>query len=168
MSRVLLSDVCSFSELFFAFIVFLFYNFLFVLFSLIMIFYNIFFCFSSRRRHTSGALLTGVQTCALPICGAAARRRTRRRVDSVSRDGDGMVLMATRADDIAAPSKFALAAELPRAIWSITSHAFSREMLAAAPKGDGRPVLALPGLFVSDRSNFIMRRYLSEIGRAHV
>src|SRR3546814_4848196 len=72
--------------------------------------------------------------------GAAARRRTRRRVDSVSRDGDGMVLMATRADDIAAPSKFALAAELPRAIWSITSHAFSREMLAAAPKGDGRPV----------------------------
>src|SRR3546814_9379787 len=24
-------------------------------------------CFSSRRRHTSGALVTGVQTCALPI-----------------------------------------------------------------------------------------------------
>src|SRR3546814_17371095 len=37
-------------------------------------------------------------------------------------------------------------------------------MLAAAPKGDGRPVLALPGLFVSDRSNFIMRRYLSALG----
>src|SRR3546814_1712420 len=26
------------------------------------------FCFSSRRRHTSCALVTGVQTCALPIC----------------------------------------------------------------------------------------------------
>src|SRR3546814_6970537 len=26
------------------------------------------FFFSSRRRHTSGALVTGVQTCALPIC----------------------------------------------------------------------------------------------------
>src|SRR3546814_1474070 len=25
------------------------------------------FCFSSRRRHTSCALVTGVQTCALPI-----------------------------------------------------------------------------------------------------
>src|SRR3546814_5923694 len=25
------------------------------------------FCFSSRRRHTRGALVTGVQTCALPI-----------------------------------------------------------------------------------------------------
>src|SRR3546814_10002481 len=26
-----------------------------------------FFFFSSRRRHTSGALVTGVQTCALPV-----------------------------------------------------------------------------------------------------
>src|SRR3546814_17722766 len=29
-----------------------------------------FFFFSSRRRHTRCALVTGVQTCALPICGA--------------------------------------------------------------------------------------------------
>src|SRR3546814_4479110 len=40
----------------------------------------LFFCFSSRRRHTRCALVTGVQTCALPIsansmpCGAAAMR----------------------------------------------------------------------------------------------
>src|SRR3546814_14670020 len=27
------------------------------------------FCFSSRRRHTRCALVTGVQTCALPISG---------------------------------------------------------------------------------------------------
>ncbi len=72
--------------------------------------------------------------------------------------------MATRADEIAPPSKLTLAAELPRAAWCVTSHAFSRRMLAAAPKGDGRPVLALPGLFVSDRSNFIMRRYLNALG----
>src|SRR3546814_9087349 len=26
------------------------------------------FCFSSRRRHTRCSLVTGVQTCALPIC----------------------------------------------------------------------------------------------------
>src|SRR3546814_3350141 len=33
--------------------------------------------FSSRRRHTTCALVTGVQTCALPICSgiAAARHR---------------------------------------------------------------------------------------------
>src|SRR3546814_2773216 len=30
------------------------------------------FFFSSRRRHTRCALVTGVQTCALPICPAAA------------------------------------------------------------------------------------------------
>src|SRR3546814_8321238 len=33
-------------------------------------FYTVFcFFFSSRRRHTRCALVTGVQTCALPICG---------------------------------------------------------------------------------------------------
>src|SRR3546814_6601028 len=33
------------------------------------------FFFSSRRRHTRCALVTGVQTCALPICGGDPRRR---------------------------------------------------------------------------------------------
>src|SRR3546814_10397603 len=28
----------------------------------------LFVCFASRRRHTRFALVTGVQTCALPIC----------------------------------------------------------------------------------------------------
>src|SRR3546814_3846052 len=30
--------------------------------------FSYFFFFSSRRRHTMCALVTGVQTCALPIC----------------------------------------------------------------------------------------------------
>src|SRR3546814_6813002 len=34
----------------------------------------VFFVFSSRRRHTSLALVTGVQTCALPILGARSGR----------------------------------------------------------------------------------------------
>src|SRR3546814_2626398 len=32
----------------------------------------LFFFFSSRRRHTRCALVTGVQTCALPICEGSA------------------------------------------------------------------------------------------------
>src|SRR3546814_10014830 len=36
----------------------------------------VFFFFSSRRRHTRCALVTGVQTCALPICSAAAAGAT--------------------------------------------------------------------------------------------
>src|SRR3546814_8040188 len=34
----------------------------------------VFFFFSSRRRHTRCALVTGVQTCALPICMSAVVR----------------------------------------------------------------------------------------------
>src|SRR3546814_6265850 len=34
--------------------------------------------FSSRRRHTRCALVTGVQTCALPICGRIQGERTMR------------------------------------------------------------------------------------------
>src|SRR3546814_8665698 len=36
-------------------------------------FCTIFFFFSSRRRHTRCALVTGVQTCALPISSCCAR-----------------------------------------------------------------------------------------------
>src|SRR3546814_3797845 len=35
---------------------------------IILLFASYFFFFSSRRRHTRCALVTGVQTCALPIC----------------------------------------------------------------------------------------------------
>src|SRR3546814_4962024 len=44
----------------------------FILFSLCAVFS---FFFSSRRRHTRCALVTGVQTCALPICGLAGQSR---------------------------------------------------------------------------------------------
>src|SRR3546814_15056027 len=37
--------------------------------------YTIFFFFSSRRRHTRCALVTGVQTCALPIFGSELVRQ---------------------------------------------------------------------------------------------
>src|SRR3546814_4826529 len=35
----------------------------------------VFFLFSSRRRHTRCALVTGVQTCALPISGSSCHSR---------------------------------------------------------------------------------------------
>src|SRR3546814_7754590 len=41
------------------------------------------FFFSSRRRHTRCALVTGVQTCALPICGPRLRVDTGVRSGSV-------------------------------------------------------------------------------------
>src|SRR3546814_3692494 len=49
------------------------YTYLYPDFVLLNIFYFVllFFFFSSRRRHTRCALVTGVQTCALPICPPA-------------------------------------------------------------------------------------------------
>src|SRR3546814_2543580 len=38
--------------------------------------YHLYFFFSSRRRHTRCALVTGVQTCALPICRTPSRTMT--------------------------------------------------------------------------------------------
>src|SRR3546814_14649652 len=51
---------------------------------------SLWFCFSSRSRHTRCALVTGVQTCALPIC----RRHARRTAFSAA---------PTQADRVAAP-----------------------------------------------------------------
>src|SRR3546814_9830233 len=53
------------------------------------------FVFSSRRRHTRCALVTGVQTCALPIYGAAARELPR--MDIVTGAGHDAVYMAAVA-----------------------------------------------------------------------
>src|SRR5579875_948748 len=90
-------------------------------------------------------------------------------MDAVRGDGDGMVLtMATATRDLERahqpPSKLAMAAELPRAAWTLGSLAFARPMLMAAPRGDGRPVMLLPGLFTSDVSNGVLRRYLEALG----
>jgi pimeloyl-ACP methyl ester carboxylesterase len=63
-----------------------------------------------------------------------------------------------------APSKALWAAELPRAAWMLATWWRHRALLAAAPIGDGRAVMLLPGLFNSDRSNFAMRRYLARRG----
>src|SRR3546814_2690697 len=57
--------VCDFVVSEFLVTVYSFYSMIFLSY---YIFYLIFLFFSSRRRHTRCALVTGVQTCALPIC----------------------------------------------------------------------------------------------------
>src|SRR3546814_3631682 len=47
------------------------------------------FFFSSRRRHTRCALVTGVQTCALPICAATETQGTGGDQLPVVLSGDG-------------------------------------------------------------------------------
>ena len=62
------------------------------------------------------------------------------------------------------PSKLLWAMEVPRGAFGLATLAFARRTLAQAPRGDGRPVLVLPGLFNADRSNVFLRRYLRGLG----
>jgi pimeloyl-ACP methyl ester carboxylesterase len=62
------------------------------------------------------------------------------------------------------PSKLLMAAELPRAVFGAVELAAKAPMLARAPRGDGRPVIILPGLVNPDWANFAMRRYLRRLG----
>src|SRR3546814_3817404 len=50
----------------------------------------LFFFFSSRRRHTRCALVTGVQTCALPISGQLRHRAQMPRVGQGGEHDDGL------------------------------------------------------------------------------
>ncbi len=62
------------------------------------------------------------------------------------------------------PSKTLLALEVPRGAWGLASLLGARAKLAKGPRGDGRPVLLLPGLFNSDLSSLFLQRYLVSLG----
>ncbi|MBS0479010.1 MAG: alpha/beta hydrolase, partial [Proteobacteria bacterium] len=62
------------------------------------------------------------------------------------------------------PSKAQWAAELPRMLGTIASIPKAWPELMKAPPGDGRPIMLLPGLINSDRSNIVMKRYLTALG----
>ena len=69
-----------------------------------------------------------------------------------------------RFDAVRPPSALLALTELPRAIAELTSLPFAAPMLATAPRGDGHPVLVLPGFVAGDASTAILRRYLKRMG----
>lgn len=62
------------------------------------------------------------------------------------------------------PSLGLLALEAPRAIGELGWFQTFRPLLDRAPRGDGHPVLVLPGLTAGDRSTGPMRGFLRRIG----
>lgn len=68
------------------------------------------------------------------------------------------------AGELTAPPWALLAREWPRAAVTVARLAGARRRLDAAPAGDGRPVMVLPGLFNSDLSNAVLRRFLNRLG----
>jgi len=61
------------------------------------------------------------------------------------------------------PSLFLMLAEA-RGLFELNSSLLLSPLLLRAPRGDGHPVLALPGFLASDLSMAPMRRYLKELG----
>lgn len=72
--------------------------------------------------------------------------------------------MTAHAQPLKAPSKLLMALEL-RAIPELGGFFASLPLLAAsAPRGDGHPVIVLPGLATSDRSTVALRTFLKSKG----
>jgi pimeloyl-ACP methyl ester carboxylesterase len=61
------------------------------------------------------------------------------------------------------PPGLAVALEWPRAFWTL-ARLLRGGWAKGLPAGDGRPVLVLPGLFNSDRSNIALRHLLRRLG----
>jgi hypothetical protein len=61
------------------------------------------------------------------------------------------------------PSKLLWLAEY-RAFWEIGFALAASPLLMTAPRGDGHPVLVLPGFLVSDVSTSLLRRFLTSLG----
>src|ERR1700727_551498 len=62
-----------------------------------------------------------------------------------------------------APGLGLLLAEM-RGIFELNASLMMSPLLMRAPRGDGHPVLALPGFLASDLSMAPLRRYLTELG----
>lgn len=67
-------------------------------------------------------------------------------------------------DKVGPPSLMLALTELPRALFELGSIPFSAPLLSTAPRGDGHPVLVLPGFVTTDASTGVLRKYLKGLG----
>ena len=72
-------------------------------------------------------------------------------------------MMAATQDPVDPPSRLLLLAE-GRALWEAGAALALWPLLQLTPRGDGHPVLVLPGLVASDMSTRLLRRYLEGRG----
>jgi pimeloyl-ACP methyl ester carboxylesterase len=72
-------------------------------------------------------------------------------------------MMAAGHERIAPPSRLLLLAE-GRALWEAGAAVALWPLLQLTPRGDGHPVLVLPGLVASDLSTKLLRRFLKSRG----
>jgi len=68
------------------------------------------------------------------------------------------------AGAINAPPMLLAFTELQHALFEFATLPVATPLLGMAPKGDGHPVLVLPGFTASDRSTAVLRQYLDTLG----
>jgi pimeloyl-ACP methyl ester carboxylesterase len=71
---------------------------------------------------------------------------------------------STKANALPPPAAVLAVAELPRALIELLTLLPAHLMLRFAPRGDGHPVMTLPGFRANDSSMNILRRYLRHWG----
>lgn len=73
--------------------------------------------------------------------------------------------MQSQSDtSVKAPSALLALTELPRALAEMSTLPIAAPLLWSAKRGDGHPVLVLPGFTTTDASTGILRRYLKQQG----
>ncbi|MGO8876678.1 MAG: esterase/lipase family protein [Acidimicrobiales bacterium] len=83
---------------------------------------------------------------------------------SQTTNGSGQGGAGHGAEPLKRPHPLLVASEAPRAVAELAWFGASRRLLARAPRGDGHPVLVLPGLMASDLSTGPMRSFLRSLG----
>lgn len=73
-------------------------------------------------------------------------------------------MQAAHSEAIKSPSALLALTELPRALFELGTLPWASPLLMRAPRGDGHPVLVLPGFITSDVSTTLLRRYLDRQG----
>ena len=72
--------------------------------------------------------------------------------------------MQDRSAPVAPPSKLLAWSEPARALGELAALPWFSSLLMTAPRGDGHPVMVLPGFVTTDASTAILRRYLAMLG----
>jgi pimeloyl-ACP methyl ester carboxylesterase len=75
-----------------------------------------------------------------------------------------MTSKALKLNEYNPPSALLALTELPRAMFEFGSLPWATPLLMHGPRGDGHPVLVLPGFMASDYSTKTLRRYLESLG----
>jgi len=83
-----------------------------------------------------------------------------------SREGNYVQIEADTVSptEIAAPSKLLALTEISRAAIEFGALPLAAPLLMTAKRGDGHPVLVLPGFTTTDLSTTVLRRFLSQLG----